>query len=580
MEGGKPLDTARSSASQRAFLYALTVLSLLATPVVSNAQTSGAARDSTLAQIEHLFEQQQWPEVVRTVEALSFQNADVDYYYGSALAQLGRWEEARGAFLHGGELQPRDKRFPIELGGVAYKQNRYREAAAWLRDGLQIDPNDSYANDFLATIYFVQGNLEAALKYWNRINKPFMEEVHTGPELKISPVLLDHSFTFAPLDVLRRTDLLASDRRLQGLGIFPTYHLSLGAREDKKFDVNFQAQERNGAGNGMWQSLLSIFRGLPYQTIYPEYFNIGGHAMNFSSLLRWDAQKRRVSASLSSPLENNPKYRYQLGLDLRNENWDIRRSFTGPAPLLGSLNLRREAVEGSITGFSSGRWGWSTGAEFSHRDYRSVFSESTLTPSLLLAGYELKHLAEFNYQILRIPEQRLLLQSKLSSQIGAIWANPRRTFEKLQGQVSGEWFPQMQGDDYRMRETLRAGATFGHPPFDELFMLGLERDNDLWMRAHIGTRDGRKGSAPLGSNYVLSNWEIDKRVYDNGIFNVKLSPFLDTGRINGSFGLGSQKWLWDTGIQVKAGVLGVGVTFTYGKDLCSGNNAFYVTTTR
>ena len=574
------MDTARSSASQRAFVYALTVLSLLATPVVSNAQTSGAGHDSALAQIEQLFEQQHWPEVVRTVEALSFRNADVDYYYGSAFAQLGRWQEARGAFLHGRELQPRDKRFPIELGGVAYKQNRYREAAAWLRDGLQIDPNDSYASDFLATIYFVQGNLEAALKYWNRINKPFIEEIHTGRELKISPALLDHSFAFAPLDVLRQTDLLTSDRRLQGLGIFTSYHLSLVAREDKKFDVNFQAQERNGAGNGMWQSLLSIFRGLPYQTIYPEYFNIGGHAMNFSSLVRWDAQKRRVSASFSSPLENNPKYRYQLGLDLRNENWDIRRSFTAPAPLLGSLNLRREAVGGSIAGFNSGRWGWSTGAEFSHRDYRSVFSESPLNPSLLLTGYELKHLAEFNYQILRIPEQRLLLQSKLSSQIAAIWANPRKTFEKLQGQVSGAWLPQMRGNDYRIRETLSAGATFGHAPFDELFMLGLERDNDLWMRAHIGTRDGRKGSAPLGSNYILSNWEIDKRVYDNGIFNVKLSPFLDTGRINGPTGLGSQKWLSDTGIQVKASVLGVGVTFTYGKDLRSGNNAFYVTTTR
>jgi hypothetical protein len=132
-----------------------------------------------------------------------------------------------------------------------------------------------------------------------------------------------------------------------------------------------------------------------------------------------------------------------------------------------------------------------------------------------------------------------------------------------------------------MRETLHAGSTVGQAPFDELFMLGLERDNNLWMRAHIGTRDGRKGSAPLGRNYFLSNWEIDKRIYNNGIFGVKLSPFLDTGRINGpTIALGSKKWLWDTGVQTKFSVLGVGITFTYGKDLRSGNNAFYVTTTR
>jgi len=98
------------------------------------------------------------------------------------------------------------------------------------------------------------------------------------------------------------------------------------------------------------------------------------------------------------------------------------------------------------------------------------------------------------------------------------------------------------------------------------------------MRAHIGTRDGRKGSAPLGRNYFLSNWEIDKNIYNNGMFGAKLSPFLDTGNITDALpGLGSKKWLWDTGIQAKFSVLGVRWKFTYGKDLRSGGNAFYLT---
>ena len=118
------------------------------------------------------------------------------------------------------------------------------------------------------------------------------------------------------------------------------------------------------------------------------------------------------------------------------------------------------------------------------------------------------------------------------------------------------WFPQSQGDDYEIQHRIRAGKTFGDVPFDELFILGLERDNDLEMRGHIGTRDGRKGSAPLGRNYFLSNWEADKNVYRNGIFTVKLGPFLDTGKItDASAGLGSQKWLWDLGAQAKVRVL-------------------------
>src|SRR5260370_18554581 len=107
-------------------------------------------------------------------------------------------------------------------------------------------------------------------------------------------------------------------------------------------------------------------------------------------------------------------------------------------------------------------------------------------------------------------------------------------------------------------------------------MLGLERDNDLPLRAHVGARDGRKGSAPLGRDYVLSNFESDKNVYSNGFFTIKLGPFVDTGRItDASAALGSRRWLLDAGGQAKISVLGVGVLLFYRRDLHTGNGAFY-----
>ena len=87
-------------------------------------------------------------------------------------------------------MASQDKRFPVELAGVAFKQKRYPEAAAWLRRGLKIDPTDAYAKDFLGTVYFLQGNLEAALKYWNRIDKPQIESVRTDHSVRIRPALL------------------------------------------------------------------------------------------------------------------------------------------------------------------------------------------------------------------------------------------------------------------------------------------------------------------------------------------------------------------------------------------------------
>jgi hypothetical protein len=133
----------------------------------------------------------------------------------------------------------------------------------------------------------------------------------------------------------------------------------------------------------------------------------------------------------------------------------------------------------------------------------------------------------------------------------------------------------MTGDDYATQLKISFGKTFGQAPFDELFILGLERDNDLWLRAHIGTKDGRKGSAPLGRQYFLSNWEMDKNIYGNGLLSLKLGPFLDVGRMDASTGPGSGKWFWDTGVQAKVQVLGVGFVFVYGKDLRTGRSAFY-----
>jgi tetratricopeptide (TPR) repeat protein len=560
-----------------AFLLFLISSSALSPGQATPQGLPGSAAFST--RIRQLFEEARWQEIVREIELLPATDANLKYYYGSALAQLGRWEDARRALLGGHDLAPRDKRFPIELAGVAFRQKRYPGAANWLRRGLRIDPADAYANDFLGTVYFLQGNLEAALKYWNRIHKPQIESARPAHPLEIHSVLLDRALAFAPSGPMLLPDLLTSRVRVEGLGVFGVPDFQLAARDDAKFDAVLNLQERDGWGRNKWEALLSMFRGVVYETAYVDYFNLGRSAINITSLARWDQQKRRFAGDVSSPLHKDPKWRYRVGIDLRNENWSIRESFTGVAPPLEALNLRREAGFAEITSFNSGRWGWATGMELSHRDYRSVNEESARTPQLLLEGLQLKQLARIQYELWRIPERRLIIGSGASSQLARIWSQPAKAFAKLQGSLSAQWFPRSEGDDYATEVQFRAGGTAGTSPFDELYMLGLERDNDLWLRAHLGTRDGRKGSAPLGRHYVLTNTEADKKVYSNGLLSVRFSPFLDIGKITYPNGqLGSHKWLWDTGVQAKLRVLGMGLIFTWGRDLRTGNNAFYFTT--
>jgi len=541
------------------------------------AQTTPA--DAPLAeQVQHLAADQRWQEIVIQLEPVKLRSADLDFYYGTALARLGRWHEAESAFKAGSRLAPDDPRFPSELAGVAFKLKLYPQAAGRARRVLRLAPNDPYGNEFLGTVYFLEDNLEGALKYWNRVDRPQIVELRMDPEPRVHGALLDRAFAFSPASTLQLSEFRTTNTRLQGLGIFPRYQLDLRAREDGKFDVAFRNQERNGFGRNKWEALFLVFRGLPFLSVNPEFYNFRHEGVNFISLFRWDSQKRRIFAQLSSPFERSAKYRYAVVTDLRSENWDIRNSGV-QASTPASVNLRREALGIRLASFASGRWDWSAGAEFSHRDFRSIVPGTALTRELLANGYQLKQLVQVEANLWQVPENRFTVLGGASSQAGRLWSQKGESFEKLQGSLGWHWFPRAEGDDYETQQQLRVGKTFGTVPFDELFMLGLERDNDLGMRGHAGSHDGRKGNAPLGRNYFLSNWEMDKKVFGNSFLALKLGPFLDTGKIIDSpRELGSREWLWDTGVQVKLHVFGTGVGFSYGRDLRSGNNAFYVRT--
>ena len=537
-------------------------------------------------QLRQLADRRQWRAIVAQLEPVSPRTATSDYFLGLALAQLGRFHEARTALEAGWQIAPADSRFPIELAGIAFKQKDYPQAIRLLREALRLTPGDAYASDFLATTFFVEGNLDAALKYWNPIGKPEIFAVRADPTPQLSTALLDQTFAFSPAAKMTLPQLLDSQTRVRSLGIFPQFQFDLNARADGKFDVVFRSRELDGFGDSKLEALLVFFQGIPFQEVNPSYFNLKREAINFTSMFRWDAQKRRIAADFSGPFGRSAKDRWQITADLRDENWAIRNGSSGPAPVLAGFNMRDERLDFGLASHAADRLRWTVAAEVSHRNFRSVEPGTAaapatgpiLTPQMLATGYELKQLAQVMSSLWRIPERRFTVSASAASGAGRLWSQPSESFEKLTGSIGWHWFPQAKGDDYETEQQLCAGRTFGQVPFDELFILGLERDNDLPLRAHIGTRDGRKGSAPLGRGYLLENWEANKNIYDNGIIRVQLGPLFDIGKIaDPGTALGSQQWLFDTGAQVKLRVLGVGLVFSYGKDLRTGNNAFYLT---
>jgi hypothetical protein len=536
-----------------------------------------------LKRVKTLYSEQKWEEAAREAQGPAEQSPELDYYAGMALARLERWNEAERVFSAGARKSPTDARFLTERAGAEYKLNNFGAAKKDLRDALRLAPDDSYIPEFLGTIYLLEGNLEAALKYWNRLEKPRLTAVEVAPPARTENILLDRAVLFAPPQTLQRDTLLRTDVLLENLGVFPRWRTELTPNGDDGYKATLKLTERSGWGANAIDGAISLLRGLPYETVYPSWTGIDGGAVNFDSLVRWDSEKRRIAANLEFPLFQQPARRVRVFFDQRNENWNLSNTFFGGTAAASDLNLRRFSGGAELHAVESGWWDWTAGVQAVSREFRNVPNglPSSATP-FFTGGRSLDAYIGVRRCLLRIPERRFAVEGTGEVRGGRQYATGLGAFGSVKGDVSARWLPKARSEDFEFVVQLRGSDTFGDVPLDLLYELGVERDHDLWMRGHDGTTDGRKGNAPLGRRYILWNSELNKNVYDSGYFRVQVGPFFDAGAIADPSGLfGSQKWLYDTGVQARVRILGsVSVVLSYGRDLRNGKGLFYATTAR
>ncbi len=536
---------------------------------------SACAEQDRLACARRLTAEGQWQAVADGFTASSGDPAELDFCRGIALARLGRLQEAREAFESGRRKAPADKRFPLELAGTAFKMGLPSESKQQLRSALRLDPDDTYGRDFLATLYFLDGNLDAALKHWNRVGKPQIENVAPDSSPRIDSVRLDKFFAFSPSEVLTLAAFRTSQARLDFSGMFSTYRFELVPRPDDRFDLRFHFLEPGGWGNSIAAGLLYLLRDIPYQTVHADFSNLRRTASNLESSFRWDAQKRRLFARFSSPLGRGSASRFRLWIDGRNENWEIAGNSASPGPI--AFNLKRFELGAGVASIVNDRWGWESNLSISDQRFAEPAGRLIGAPGLFAEGPALRYEMGVRHELLFLPEKRLTLDSFGTGQATKFLSGEGGRFAQLSGGVMLDWLPRPRGDDYRLSISLRAGKTFGAAPVNELYELGVEQDNDLDLRGRPGTVDGRKGAGALGASYVLMNWEMDKEIYSGGLWGFKLGPFLDVGRAYDDTGrFGPDKWLWDPGIQSKIVILhSLTFALSYGWDVRSQKSAFF-----
>jgi tetratricopeptide (TPR) repeat protein len=287
-------------------LILLFLLLMFVGQISGQVTTAAPGAANNYVQVKALYDAGQWEDVVRAVPESRAEPADLELDRGLALAQLGRFDEAEQTLEVGHAGHPRDARFMEEMAGIAYRGKRLSRAKKDLRRALALNPDDTYASNFLASIYFLEGNLEAALTYWNRVGKPNLSDLTFDPQPKLDPLILDRAFKFSPGSMWTRNQYLTTNAELRELDLFPHTFYELQARRDGTFKLVWRASEEPSWHDLRWRNAVSMLRGLPYLSVYPEFYNWKDKGLNWRSLVRWDDQKRWLETDVAWPLERNP----------------------------------------------------------------------------------------------------------------------------------------------------------------------------------------------------------------------------------------------------------------------------------
>jgi tetratricopeptide (TPR) repeat protein len=201
--------------------------------------------------------------------------ADAAYEKGMDLAKNNQWQDAQLVLENGSKLHPQDTRFLEELAGIAFHERDYPKAGRLMQRVAEKEPSNTYANDFLGTVYLLEGNLEGALQYWNRIGKPEIVQVIVDPRPEVDSVLLDHAMVFAPAERLELRELQESEARIRMLDVFRKVRFELRPNQDAAtFDLILRPVEKKNSLRSWLAFVGTALQAIFDQTVPARPFTI------------------------------------------------------------------------------------------------------------------------------------------------------------------------------------------------------------------------------------------------------------------------------------------------------------------
>ena len=440
---------------------------------------------------------------------------DTYLYLGLAHANLKQYDRALELFAEASRRYPDDPRFLNETAGVHLASSDIDLARNVLREALRIAPNDDYAADLLASLDLSEGEVEDALDLWNEVGRPEIDEIFQNFSPGFANWEVSRALTFGSGDILGYDEWKTTEARLFGSKLFSNVALELEpSPEPDLYNAIVRTSPRTNARANI---LFGLFRGLAVETSYLDLWDIGQSGVSLKSSYRWDEDRRRARGQLLIPLPVPGLPVLHITNTWRSEHWDLAQSIRDEFRTDSRFDYKANSVRIGVQVVPDYRFELDASFEYRNRTARG---------NIAALAMDSRNSGTFRIESRVRPldgryKNQLLFEAFLarSSVLGDL------DFSGGSVQVANRYILD-EASDTSFNFSATGGTSRGDIPVDSYFLLGIGRGSELPLRGHVASDEGRYGRAPMGTDFVLINTDIERRLATIPMFNTLSIPYI------------------------------------------------------
>ena len=388
------------------------------------------------------------------------------------------------------------------------------------------------------------GSVESELLRLNRQAQPQITRILHNYALTVSNPFVSNSLAFGTGEFLQLNEWKTTVVRMKESKTFSTVALELEtADEGKTYNANVRTSKKSNTAGGV---LLGFLKGLPLKTSYLDIWNIGGSPVHFNSRYRWNSDKRRAEAQVLVPVPVPGMLFLEFGTLWRSEQWELSDQ--------DSYRFKSSGVHVKVKRIQNHRLEIGGGLEYSNRaGAADVGSFLASTRVRLFDGRYKSHVLVDGF----VARASVLGDVNYS---GATLGSVNRL---AVSEDSGTFI------DF----SVRGGTTRGQLPVEDYFILGVDGEIPHLLRGHKAAAEGRYGRSPMGTDFILMNSDIERRVWTVPVAKIEIKGelFLDAAKVFDRNRVFPQAgWFFDAGVAARIQLPGSDLVVLYGRSLNHG----------